>query len=211
MEEPTNEEPKNETPQEEEELAPYKIEAARSSRSRCRTCKRKIDKDTLRLGVLLEGPYGTGYLWHHLTCAAKRRFDDVEAAYDQETWEVTPALPPLDELRKLREKAEEKRKNKKEAPYAELAPTGRSKCRHCEKLIDKGAWRVAVLREVEFYGQVRHSPVNVHAHCVAPELRSPDCASEADGFLEALKANSSTLSAEEHEQVLAQIGPIEEE
>ena len=52
----------------EEELAPYLIEAARSSRSKCRTCKRKIDKDLLRIGILLEGPYGTGYLWHHLTC-----------------------------------------------------------------------------------------------------------------------------------------------
>ena len=73
-----------ESPAEEPELPPYKIESARSSRSRCRTCRRKIDKDKLRLGILLEGPYGTGYLWHHLTCAAKRRADDVEAAYAEQ-------------------------------------------------------------------------------------------------------------------------------
>ena len=40
-------------------MAPYKIEAARSSRSKCRTCRKKIDKDLLRIGILLEGPSGT--------------------------------------------------------------------------------------------------------------------------------------------------------
>ena len=115
------------TPAEEQELAPHKIEAARSSRSRCRTCRRKIDKGLLRLGVLLEGPYGTGYLWHHLTCAAKRSPEDVEEAYAERAWEEGLEVPPLEELRGIREKAEEKRATKKQAPYVERAPTGRSR------------------------------------------------------------------------------------
>jgi poly [ADP-ribose] polymerase len=127
-------------------LAPMMIEEARSSRSKCRTCRRKIDKGKLRIGVLLEGPYGTGYLWHHLTCAAKRRADDVEEAYANHAWADDLDVPPIEELRKLREKAEEERKNKKEAPFAERAPSGRSKCKHCDELIQQGAFRVALLR-----------------------------------------------------------------
>ena len=100
----------------EEELAPYLIEAARSSRSKCRTCKRKIDKDLLRIGILLEGPYGTGYLWHHLTCAARRRFEDVEAAYEDVSWDEGLEVPQLAELKKLQEAAEKKKADKKEAP-----------------------------------------------------------------------------------------------
>ena len=89
----------------EPELAPYLIENARSSRSKCRTCRRKIDKDTLRIGVLLEGPYGTGYLWHHLNCAAKRRFDDVAEAYKQSAWAPELKVPELAQLEKLKEDA----------------------------------------------------------------------------------------------------------
>ena len=48
--------------------------------------KNLLNKDTLRLGILLEGPFGTGYLWHHLQCAARRRIEDVEAAYAQEAF-----------------------------------------------------------------------------------------------------------------------------
>ena len=82
----------------EPELPPYNLEAARSSRSKCRTCRRKIDKGLLRLGILLEGPYGTGYVWHHLTCAAKRRGEDVEAAYEQKAWTEGLEVPTLESL-----------------------------------------------------------------------------------------------------------------
>ena len=61
-----------------ESLPPLVIEGARSSRSKCKGCRRAIQKDTLRLGILFEGPYGTGYLWHHLTCAARKRPDELE-------------------------------------------------------------------------------------------------------------------------------------
>lgn len=196
------------TPEAEEQLAPYKIEAARSSRSKCRTCRRSIEKDKLRLGVLLEGPYGTGYLWHHLTCAARRRFEDVEAAYSERAFDDSLDVPSLEELSKLREKAEEARKKRKTPPYAERAPTGRSKCKHCGEAIAEGGWRVVLGRGVEFGRQVRTSPINVHPSCVPAELMAEDCTTEVDGFEEALRQNSPDLGPAEVEECLAAIGEL---
>jgi len=198
-----------EEPKQEEQLAPLVIEEARSSRSKCRTCRRKIDKGKLRLGVLLEGPYGTGYLWHHLTCAAKRRAEDVEEAYKTRAWADDVEVPPLEEMQKLREKAEEAKKNKKEAPYAERAPSGRSKCKHCDELIEQGSFRVALLREIQFGNQVRGGPINVHPKCVSAELRAEDCMTEVDGFEELVRANSTDLSEDDAAELFAQIGELE--
>ena len=195
-------------PDVEEELAPYKIESARSSRSRCRTCRRKIDKDTLRLGILLEGPYGTGYLWHHLTCAAKRRPEDVEAAYGEKAWDEGLKVPPLEELRLLKEKAEKKKAEQKEPPYVEHAPTGRAKCKHCGETIEKGSARVTLLREVTFGNQTRGNPINVHPGCVAAELRAEDCLTEAEDFAQALESNSRDFPPEALVATLEAIGEL---
>src|SRR5262245_34356459 len=138
-------------------LAPFIIEGARSSRSRCKTCRRAIERGLLRLGVLIEGPYGTGYLWHHLTCAARRRFEVVEEAYGLEAWKAAkepPAkLPDLEELRALKDVAEERRQQRKQIPHAELAPTGRSRCKHCGRPIEQGTVRIVLGRGVYFGDQ----------------------------------------------------------
>lgn len=199
----------DEAPQDEEpELAPFKIEQARSSRSRCRTCRRSIDKGTLRLGILLEGPYGTGYLWHHLTCAAKRRAEDVEAAYEEEAWDDGLEVPPLGELRKLKQKAEEKKAKQKTAPWAERAPTGRAKCKHCGETIEKDSWRITLLREVTFGNQTRGTPIHVHPRCVSAEIRAEDCLTELDGFEAALRENSG-LPEDELVEALGTIGALD--
>ena len=169
--------PEDSPAEEAEQLAPYKIEAARSSRSRCRTCRRKIDKDKLRLGILLEGPYGTGYLWHHLTCAAKRRAEDVEAAYEAKSWDDGVEVPPLEELAKLREKAAAEKAKRKDPPYVERAPSGRSKCKHCGELIEKDSLRVALLREIVFGSQVRGTPIVVPTRAASPRRSAPTTAS----------------------------------
>ncbi|MCZ6597622.1 MAG: hypothetical protein O7B99_08295 [Planctomycetota bacterium] len=195
----------------EKELPPYRIEAARSSRSRCRTCRRKIDKGNLRLGVLLEGPYGTGYLWHHLTCAARRRSDDVEAAYEQPAWEpdLEDEIPPLAQLRKLKEEADQRKSARRDPPYVERAPTGRAKCKHCGETIEQGAFRVVLLREVRFGSQVRGMPINVHPRCVGAELRGEDCLTEIEAFEDALRTNTPELSEEEAVEVLGLVGELE--
>lgn len=193
----------------EEELAPYVIEGARSNRSKCKTCRRKIDKGVLRLGILLEGPYGTGYMWHHLNCAAKRRFEDVEQAFGNEAWneakELPEDIPALDDLRKLQEAAEKEKKERKEIPWAEVSPSGRSKCVACGEVIDEGSVRVNLGRMVEFGNQVRTNPVKVHPGCVSRQLQEADCDTDGDGLADLLRANSKGLDPALLDETLAQI------
>ena len=199
----------------EPQLAPYVIEGARSSRAKCKTCRKKIDKDVLRLGVLIEGPYGVGYLWHHLSCAAKRRLDDVEEAYAAEAWkaakEPPKEVPPIDELRKLNEEAEEKRQSRQRIPYAEVDPSGRAKCKNCAELMEKGSLRVVLGREIEFGNQFRTMPIQVHPQCVASELEGEDCATEAAGFALAIRTNSQGLTTEQLDSVVSAVGELPEE
>ena len=191
-----------------ENIDPYKIEPARSSRSKCKTCKRPIEKGSLRLGILIEGPFGTGFLWHHLPCAAKRQWESLEEAYEGKHWEAGVEPPALASLQDLREKAEEKKKNKKTPPYVEIAPTGRSKCRHCEELIEKGDLRVILTRDVEFYNQTRSGPINLHPKCVAAELLAEDCGTEIDGFADAMRSNSVGVESKTLDEALLAIGEL---
>lgn len=193
-------------------LPTYIIEGARSSRSRCKTCRRKIDKGGLRIGMLIEGPYGTGYLWHHLRCAARRRFEQVQEAYEAEAWkeakEPPKKLPSIDELRKHMEELVERREKRREIPYAEFDPSGRAKCKHCGEPLEKGSLRIVLGRDVEFGGQVRTGPVHIHPRCVGAELQEEHCATEVDGFPEALRANSSDIPTDKLEKVLVAIGDL---
>ena len=49
----------------------WKIEPAKSSRSTCKTCGHKIEKDDLRLGEPSYFQDHLSYKWHHLTCKAE--------------------------------------------------------------------------------------------------------------------------------------------
>lgn len=193
-----------------DELPQYIIEAARSGRSRCKVCRRQIAKDALRLGILIEGPYGTGYLWHHLTCAAKRRGDDVEAAYEAEAWRNAKSppekVPSLDSLRAQRERAERQRAERRDPPYVEIAPSGRSRCKHCEEPIEKGTARIAVGRTVTFGNQERVGAVNVHPRCLDAELDEEHCATEREGLIDALRANRGDLDEGALEAAIVETG-----
>jgi len=179
------------------ELPRYVIEGARSGRSRCRTCRRKIAQGQIRLGILLEGPYGTGYLWHHLKCAARSHFEALEEAYRAEAWreakEEPSSLPPLEELRELSLQAEKRKRERKEIPYLELAPSGRAACKLCGMKIAKGTLRFVLGRRVEFGNQVRIAPMTVHPGCVTATLELPDCDTAAEDFQDRVRANSADL------------------
>jgi len=194
-----------------ERLPAYVIEGARSSRSRCKSCRRSIDKGSLRIGFLIEGPFGTGYLWHHLRCAARRDFGRVEEAYRAEAWNAAKErpkdLPSLEELGRARDEALEKKMARRELPYVEVAPSGRSKCKQCGEIIEKDSLRVVLGRSVEFGRQVRTTPIHVHPRCVAPALAAEDSATETEGFVEALRANSDEPTGG-FDGVIGEIGSI---
>ncbi|MEM7515985.1 MAG: hypothetical protein AAF368_03550 [Planctomycetota bacterium] len=198
----------SEEPEEEPELAPYKIENARSGRSKCKVCRKKIDQGTPRFGIRIDGPFGQGYIWQHLRCAASADFETVKKAYADGLAEPDVELPPLEELEKHVEQAEKRKKKKKEIPYAELDPSGRAKCKFSGETIPKGSFRVAVGKAVEFYGQTRTQAILILPQFVAEALQTEDSASEVDGFEEALRANSESLSETQIEEVLGLIGPL---
>ncbi|MDF1836245.1 MAG: hypothetical protein P1V35_00115 [Planctomycetota bacterium] len=205
-------------PNEPEEIQPdYMIEGARSSRSKCKSCRKPILKDVLRLGILVEGPFGTGYMWHHLTCAAKRQWAKVEEAYTAEAWqhakETPEDLPDLEDLRKLQEEAETKKKERKVIPYAEHDPSGRAKCKQSGEVIPKGALRVALGQEVEFGGQTRISAFLVLPGQVGAALMTPEIVAGKDmhpsELIAALKENSKSLSDDEMTGLIEAIGPLD--
>jgi hypothetical protein len=204
----------SDTPSEDAEpsLPAFIIEGARSSRAKCKTCRKAIPLGGLRLGILVEGPYGMGHMWHHLECAAKRHFEKLEEAYGLAAWnfakEVPEPIPALEDLAKLKVEADKQRAEKKELPYAELDPSGRARCKLCDELIGKGTPRVALGRSVEFGQQTRTTPINIHPACVADALQAEDNATEVDGFSEALRTNSKGLDAKLIEDVLGLVGSL---
>jgi len=58
----------------------FKIEYAKSNRSNCNSCRQKVDKDSIRIGVLtpsdkFDGEY---YVWNHVACFfEKKKVDSV--------------------------------------------------------------------------------------------------------------------------------------
>jgi len=194
----------------EPQLPPYVIEGARSGRSRCKTCRRTIQKDALRLGILIDGPYGKGYLWHHIKCAARRQFERVEEAYRAEAWkeakEPPAGVPGLDELRAHAERAEERRKTRKQPPYAEIDPSGRARCKQCGHVIEKDSVRLVLGRSVQFGNQVRTAPIHVHPGCVPAALQAEDNATDREGLADAVRAAGEGIPADLLEAALAMIG-----
>jgi poly [ADP-ribose] polymerase len=186
-------------------LAPFRIEPAKSSRSKCKVCRRAIPKDSLRMGVLIEGPFGTGYLWHHLKCMAKRDFSKVEEAYSAQCWDEGVEPPVLDSMRGLADAADKKKKEKKTAPYIERAPSGRARCKHCGELIEKDDFRFGMLRKVEFFGQERHAVVNVHPECVMEEMDHEDSAVEISDLEPKVRAQSQGLTEAEIDEALDRV------
>src|SRR6185436_12308784 len=126
------------------------IEVAKSGRARCRGCRQNIAKDELRYGEEAPNQFGDGTAmqWLHLMCAAKkhpRELKEALAAFPDE-------VPNRAEVEAAMQSASS---DLKTFPYAEWAPTGRSRCLSCREPIDKDTLRIAVEREVEMGGVAR--------------------------------------------------------
>jgi hypothetical protein len=163
------------------------IEEAKSSRATCRTCRQKIDKGALRFGEESPNAFnpegGPSYLWHHLLCAAQKKpalVRPVLAAYAGE-------VPNRAELDAALAGSHVSAKEQGAFPYAERAPTARSKCMSCDTPIEKGELRVAIERDVERGGAMTKGAGYLHVRCAVAFTHD-------DALAEKVRANSTGLS-----------------
>ena len=177
------------------------IEEAKSGRASCRTCRKPIAKGELRLGVETQTQFSDApsLQWHHLLCAAGKLPVELKAALTEYPGDV----PNRTEIDAAMEQAEKKAAAKPAGhPYADHAPTGRARCMQCEQAIEKGAFRVAVERELEIGGNATRGTGYLHPACVVANLEN--AGGTLDAVIEGLRANS-RLSEAELDGVIADV------
>lgn len=159
------------------------IEAAKTGRAKCRSCRQPIAKGIPRFGEEQPSAFAEGlqWVWYHLDCAAKKRPMQVRAALAAFEGDV----PGRGDLDRLLAEADESATT---TPYAERAPTGRSKCQQCEQPIEKGTLRIAFERELEVGGMSRAGVGYLHSSCAAKYL------DQEKDLLATLRKNSRGLS-----------------
>ena len=138
---------------------PDVIESAASGRAKCRGCGRNIAKGGLRFGETLPNPYGEGdaLFWFHVRCAACMRPERLLAALSASSLQIDERadLERAVQLGLLRERLPR-------LSGAERAPSGRARCRQCQELIEKLAWRLGL----QVFEEGRFSSIGyVHAGC----------------------------------------------
>lgn len=150
---------------------PHLIERASSARATCRGCGAKIAKGELRFGEQLPNPFADGENalmthWFHMPCAAYRRPEAfLEGIAD--TTEV------IDDRATLEHEAQLGITHRRlpRVSSADHAPTGRATCRACKALIEKSAWRIALV----FYEDGRFTPSGyIHATCVKSYIETTE-------------------------------------
>jgi hypothetical protein len=150
---------------------PDTIETATTARAKCRACDKAIGKGELRYGEAYENPYGEGEAlrWYHLTCAALRLPDRAPA--------VIEASVPEAERARLLELAAEGNEHPRlvRVGGVERASSGRSQCRSCRELIEKGA--VRVMLQIREEGRFTAAGF-LHAKCLATYAECPTEAAE---------------------------------
>jgi hypothetical protein len=180
----------------------HKVEVAPSGRASCRGCKKAIGKGELRFGEEFANPYseeeGMSFRYWHLSCAATKLANELAAAL------AAYEGPPIEQRAAL--DAVIAQHARPPMPYAELASTGRARCRACDESIPKGALRVAFERVYDGPMGPQKVAVYVHPKCVARYLarekeggRTPP---EVAELLQALRAHSK-LSEEDLRRVEA--------
>ena len=177
------------------------IEEAKSGRAACRTCKKPIGKGELRFGEEAANAFGDAptMRWHHLMCAAQKLPAELRATLDAYSGEI-PDRAALDKT--MADAIAKGHAKPGGMPYADKAPTGRARCMQCGQAIDKGAFRVAVERELEIGTGMQRGAGYLHPQCVAANLEN--IGGSADELIEGVRANS-RIPEDELDGVIADI------
>ncbi len=123
-------------------MTEHVFEIAPSGRSKCRSCGGAIAKDSIRFGEVMPNPFGDGNMtqWHHPGCAAFRRPEPLLEALAADGYEG----PDVREITRQAESIQPHRRLQR-IGKAERASSGRAKCRACQELIEKEAWRLPLI------------------------------------------------------------------
>ncbi|MCA8955853.1 MAG: hypothetical protein KDC87_07255 [Planctomycetes bacterium] len=164
-----------------------RIERASTGRASCRGCRQRIAKGAWRFGLSVDNPFvdqegATTLHWYHPVCGADRCPERFAAAL----LETEHELPEHARLARI---AELGCNNPELAKVlrAEVAPTGRARCRQCREMIAKDTLRVAI--EVETEAMSMASAFYIHLACAPARLG-------AAGLREKLERVSEGLTAE---------------
>ena len=145
---------------------PHTIEPATSGRSNCPGCGEPIAKDELRFGERLPNAFGDGEMtiWFHLMCAACKRPESL--------LEVLGTADAVADATTLRAVAEHACAHPRLTRIGglERAPSGRARCRACRELVEKNAWRIAL---VFFQDSMFSAGGFVHLKCAERYFETP--------------------------------------
>lgn len=103
--------------------------------------------------------------WFHLVCAAYKRPGPFLQALENEK-----AVENRERLAAIAEFGVAHRRVPR-VNGAERAPSGRARCRSCKQLIERGAWRIALV----YFEEFRFEPSGfVHASCAREYFETTD-------------------------------------
>ncbi|VVC30258.1 BRCT domain,Poly(ADP-ribose) polymerase, regulatory domain,WGR domain,PADR1 domain,Poly(ADP-ribose) [Cinara cedri] len=181
----------------EEVECPYRAEYAKSNRSKCKTCKLGIEKDHLRLAVMIQSPLFDGKVpnWYHFNCFfIKQRPKDTTdiAHFESIRWEdqekiktklaslVGTAVTPVS----VKKKSGPQKKNLDF--NVEYAKSGRAVCCGCQEKIVKSDVRIGKM-DYESEEARRFGGLNrwYHVECfvkLREELEFTGLASSLNGY-----------------------------
>lgn len=151
---------------------PWKSEYAKSSRSSCKTCKSPIEKETLRLGKMVQATQFDGFMpmWNHASCIL-RKAKQIKSIDDVEGLE----LLRWEDQQKIRKYVDEGAvaSNSTAAVNVEcgveVSPSARATCKICSQKIAKGELRISTKPE----GQGARALSWNHAKCYLETLSNP--------------------------------------
>ncbi|KAL1117298.1 hypothetical protein AAG570_004624 [Ranatra chinensis] len=145
-----------------EQELPYRAEYAKSGRASCKGCKSTIEKESLRLAVLVQSPVFDGKVphWYHFMCFfGKQRPKSIAdiAHYDSLRWEdqekikkklgteeAATSAPVASGGKKTTKRAADKAVKSALKDYTvEYAKSSRAMCRGCEVKIAKDDVRIS--------------------------------------------------------------------
>ncbi|KAL6078683.1 Poly [ADP-ribose] polymerase 1 [Balamuthia mandrillaris] len=158
----------------------FRIEYAKSNRSSCKHCKTKIEKDSLRIGILEPASNFDGeiYVYHHVKCFFDKRPDVCDTTLLKGFDLLRPSDRP--KIQRFTDKAKGSSSSSSSSSAStsssatdngssnnneegklkddfriEYAKSSRSSCRHCKTKIEKDTLRIGILESASnFDGEI---------------------------------------------------------